>query len=268
MQNRKFAKTGQPCPCGKGSDSTGINEDGSAYCFTCTKYFPKYGENVAVDTPQSYTPPPSSDYLFEFGAIPERKLSEQTCKKFGVKILKDSNGITKHQYPYSNEDGKVVGAKTRVVQGKDFYYKGEKVKTLFGQNVFKKKSAKFITLVEGELDALAAFQMLSTPKFMNPPVVSIKDGAGSASRAVKDNLVYLESFDNVILCMDQDEHGKKATAEISKLLKPGKVKIMSLPKGFKDPCDMLIGNRSVDFTRSWWDAETYIPSGILKCVQN
>ena len=269
MQDNGWEIVNQPCPCGDGSDNTGINKDGSAHCFKCNQHFPNYEQACKNGGVKIYEAPEKSEALLDrvikmgdYTPIPDRKISVETCKTFGVQTVSNGSGIINHIYPYHDEDGNIIGKKTRVVSNKDFFYEGTKGDLFFGQQLFK-GGAKFLTVVEGELDALAAFQMLSTPKFNRPAVVSIKNGASSAAKAFKSNLSYLESFDHVVLCFDEDEAGQKAVKDVCKLLSPGKCKIMTLPKGFKDPCDMLKGNQSASFIQAFWNSEVYIPSGIL-----
>ena len=95
------------------------------------------------------------------------------------------------------------------------------------------------------------------------PVVSIKDGAGSAVKSVKENLEFVEGFEFVVICLDKDKAGREATKKLARILKPGKAKIMTLPNGFKDPNDMLKANAHKQFIQAFWDAKVYTPSGVI-----
>ena len=70
-------------------------------------------------------------------------------------------------------------------------------------------------------------------------VVSIKRGAASAVKDVKESLEYIESFDNIVICFDKDKAGQEAAQKVATIIKPGKAKIVTLPNGYKDPNDML-----------------------------
>ena len=48
------------------------------------------------------------------------------------------------------------------------------------------------------------------------------------------DIEFVESFDNVILCFDNDKYGREAARKVARIIKPGKSKIVSLPQGFKD----------------------------------
>jgi len=252
-----FVKVHQPCPCGQGSDNTGINADGSAYCFTCSKYFKNYGDVDSLEEKQE-TVIQFSDQG-EFKDIPDRKISEETCKTYGVRVIEGSNGIIQHIYPYFADFNTEVARKIRYTQNKSFTFSGAAGEAhMFGCQAFK-AGGKYLTVCEGELDAMAAHQMTGN----RWPCISLKNGASGAPRDFKRDIEYLESFDNVILCFDMDKPGQEAARKVAKLLKPGKCKVMKLPEGFKDANDMLIRNESQRFVQCFWNAETYTPSGIV-----
>ena len=93
---------------------------------------------------------------------------------------------------------------------------------------------------------------------------SIRRGAASAVKDVKESLEYIESFDNIVICFDKDKAGQEAAQKVATIIKPGKAKIVTLPNGYKDPNDMLKQGKHNEFTRSWWDAKVYTPSGIIQ----
>ncbi len=117
-----------------------------------------------------------------------------------------------------------------------------------------------MTIVEGECDAMATYELLGSKW----AVVSIKRGAASAVTDIKESIEYVESFDNVVICFDKDKAGEDAAKKVATILKPGKAKIVTLPNGYKDPNDMLNKGRHQEFTRAWWDAQVYTPSGIIR----
>ena len=60
MNQSKFVKYHVPCPECKSTDACSINEDGSAKCFSCDAFFPKYSNGTVMST-ENYnkpTPPP------------------------------------------------------------------------------------------------------------------------------------------------------------------------------------------------------------------
>jgi twinkle protein len=265
-----FVKFHQPCnDCGS-SDAVGVNDDNSAWCFSCNKHFKNYG-TAEVQQPDTITDfevyqrnnkmeQSSSHYSTEpasFNELTDRKISLATAKKFGVKSTMVNGKIDKHYYPYYNGH-EFAGTKIRK-PNKDFAWTGSpKEVGLFGENLFK-AGGKFITLTEGECDAMAAYELMGSKW----PAVSIKSGAQGGVRDVKDNLEYLESFDSVVINFDSDKVGKEAAHAIAKLLTPGKAKIMTLPVDYKDANDMLRQGRHALYVSAFWDAKVYTPSGVL-----
>jgi twinkle protein len=191
--------------------------------------------------------------------IPDRKLTAETCKKYGVKVITKADGIAQHIYPYYNKEGKIVAQKVRTVEGKQFHCLGSmKEATLFGQNVFPAKG-NYITVTEGEIDAMSVFQMQGS-KY---PVVSIKDGCSSV-KSIKENYEYLDSFEKIVLCFDGDEPGRKGVQRIAALLPPKKVLIVKLPEDMKDPNEFLKAGKVEEFKNYWWKAEAYKPKDIVE----
>ena len=254
-----FVKHNLPCPeCG-GSDPVSQNDDGSAYCFSCNTYFKQYGTSeVQQDTITDFTRYQPKQDGASFNALTDRSISLETAKKYGVKSTTTVGGqVTSHHYPFFS-NGEQVATKIRK-QDKQFVWQGNSKETgLFGEQLFK-SGGKFITLVEGECDAMAAYELLGSKW----SVVSIKSGAQGGARDVKNSLEFLESFDTVVICFDSDDAGKKGAKEVAKLLTPNKAKIMTLPEGYKDPNDMLKARKHSTFVNCFWDAKVYTPSGIM-----
>ena len=267
-----FIKLHLPCPSCPSSDALCVDEDGRAYCFSCGKSFSQQEYNVmdkdSAQPPVSLVTNNSEPINFEqegdFYSLDDRGISKATATKFGVRSTRGTDGkINKHIYPYYSEM-EVIGTKTRVVISKDFYSKGNlKEAGLFGEQLFR-NGGKYITVVEGECDAMAAYEMLGSKW----PVVSIRSGAQSAERDIKNSIEFLESFDNVIICFDSDKAGREASKRAARLLKPSKAKIMSLPEGFKDANEMLIKHQQAGFVKYWWEAKTYTPSGVVNVSEN
>lgn len=152
-------------------------------------------------------------------ALTKRNISLDTVKKYGV-----TSKANKHIYPYFDKDSCHVANKVRQTDPKNFFTEGDLSSgQLFGQHLFPSGSAKYITLCEGEIDAMSVFEMNGS-RF---PSVSIKSGAASAVRDCKTQMEYLNSFENIIICFDNDEAGCKASAKVAELFEPNKAKIVS-----------------------------------------
>jgi twinkle protein len=242
-----------PCEACGSSDANSLFDDGHQYCFACETYVAGDGTTTKVSKK-----PMNKELKFYDSAtylsIVDRSITSATCIAFGVK---QDNG--KHYYPYYNPDGSMVAIKTRSVEDKAFSVTGDfKDATLFGQNLFA-KSGRYLTICEGELDALAAYQMQGS-KY---PCVSIRSGASGALKDCKAQYEWIDSFENIVLAFDADEPGQKAAQAVAELF-GGKVKIMKHRTGYKDACDYLENNASKEFVDTWWGAESYIPDGIVQ----
>jgi twinkle protein len=189
--------------------------------------------------------------------IPDRKISADTCKAFGVTTLVNNGAIFKHIYPYHDTSGSQIANKIRTVQNKQFLAEGNmKDAVLFGRKNFSAKG-KYITITEGELDAMAAYQMFGSKW----PCVSVKSSSSAVSDC-KNSFDYLNSFENIILCFDNDPAGNKAAEKVAGLFEPHKCKIVKLSQ-FKDASDYLRTGNQESFVRTWWAAEPYTPAGII-----
>ena len=151
-----------PCPkCREnGEDRSGDNlaryDDGHSYCYKCG-FVEFLNDDDDTKTVELVKPVKEFEMLGTHGPIKDRKISEAIVSKFGVTLETDSNGsISKHHYPYKDRDsGATVGTKVRNVPTKQFYATGTFNNTgLFGQSLWR-EGGKYVTVTEGEADALA-----------------------------------------------------------------------------------------------------------------
>ena len=266
LHNQSTFVEHKPCPACRdaGGDRSGDNlsiySDGHGYCNACGHYQKDdTGVNNYIEEKkpmQTITPRGVSN-----ASIKERRISSNITSKFGVTVSYDKKGqIEKHYYPYydSNESNRLLGYKERTVATKEFQIIGtNKGSGLFGQNA-NRSGGKYLTICEGEIDALSISEMFDG-KWQ---VVSLKNGASSASRDIKENLEYIESFDNIVLCFDQDQAGNDAVKAVQDIISVGKLKVCTLP--MKDASDMLVNGKVKEFTNAWWSAESYTPAGIVR----
>ena len=266
LDNQSTFVEHKPCPACRdaGGDRSGDNlsiySDGHGYCNACGHYQKDdTGVNNYIEEKkpmQTITPRGVSN-----ASIKDRRISSSITSKFGVTVSYDKKGqIEKHYYPYydSNESNRLLGYKERTVATKEFQIIGtNKGSGLFGQNA-NRSGGKYLTICEGEIDALSISEMFDG-KWQ---VVSLKNGASSASRDIKENLEYIESFDNIVLCFDQDQAGNDAVKAVQDIISVGKLKVCKLP--MKDASDMLVNGKVKEFTNAWWSAESYTPAGIVR----
>jgi twinkle protein len=248
----------ESCPKCDSKDNLARYDDGHGYCFGCSSYFPDSGEHT--DKVRDF--PTSRDFEQQgiVSAIADRKISLETAKKYGVttEFKVGSADAMKQYYPYYDKKGIQCGLKVRVVRDKRFTTSGDmKANTLFGQQLFNNEG-KYVTVVEGELDALAGYELLGS----RWPVVSVSKGAAGAKKDFQRNLEWLEGFENVIIAFDSDEPGKIAAEECAQLLSPNKARIVHLQE-YKDASDYLKNGKAKAFMSEWWNAKPHIITGVI-----
>jgi len=245
----------QSCPdCGS-SDALTVYTDGT-HCYSCNKSR-KVLMNNNVAPVQTQTKP---YYNGVIGAITERGINKETMTLYGVRLVVQGTQIIEHQYPYYGEDGnELVGVKHRRVANKEFYVTGNLSKgTLFGRRLFSPDKHKVCIVTEGELDAMAAYQMLRG----KAAAVSVKTGAAAARAEIQKSFEYLSAYDTIVLCFDNDDAGREAVANCADLFKVGQCKIMRMT-GLKDACDYLANGKHQEFESLFLNAESYKPDGIV-----
>jgi twinkle protein len=254
-----MAVTHGPCPKCNSKNNLATYEDGGQHCFS-----PDCDHHVFPEGAMgSYIAPTRLERMGQLAAIKDRKISKETCKKFGVTVELGVDGSTvQHWYPaYNTLTGELTATKKRVCATKGFSWSGDRTDIgLFGQNTCSGRG-KYITITEGELDALAVSEMFDNKW----DVCSLNDGSGSAARDVQAQLEFLEGYDTVVICFDNDTAGAKAVQEVKDLFSPNKLKICTLP--LKDAGAMLQAGKIREFTKTWWDAKTYAPAGIVKASE-
>ena len=248
-----FVKMHQPCnDCGS-SDGLSVNDDGWTHCFACDQRRPPESDDYTATHREVQVEAKQLDTTHEiYVTIIDRGISSDTAKAY--KCSKD--GLMYH-FNYTDDKGNIIAYKTRTAD-KNFRINGDwKNAKLYGQNLFS-KGGKYVTIVEGEFDAMAAYQMLGS-KY---PVVSIRNGASSAVKDIQKHYEWLDSFDNVVVCFDGDEPGQKAASQVAEMF-GSKAKVFKHLDGMKDACDYLQNKKMKEFTDKWWSSEQHVPDGII-----
>ena len=253
-----WIETHIPCPSCGSSDAASINSQGWLKCFSC-------GANVKVEEDGEPAPKPTKGKtkkpkglipLGEFRALAKRKLSEETCRKFGYFIGK-FKGKTVQVAPYRSIKGDSISAQKARFANKDFITTGSFDKVaLFGRHLWG-EGGKRVVITEGEIDCMTVSQLQGNKW----PVVSLPCGAQAAPKAIKDNLEWLITFDEVVIFFDMDEVGREAALAAAELLPVGSVKIAEIP--LKDPNEMLVAGRGQEVIQAIWNAKEYRPDGIV-----
>jgi len=272
--------THKPCPfvaCGS-SDAFAYNtEKMTGYCNSCSRGYPsrddKFEWAEKSYPTKGFTPKaiieelpvfediPRSDYDSEVSNhgntnpsgnyVGSRGISSSTMEFYGVKTYGDD----RQEYPYPSG-----GIKVRKFP-KEFYAKnGFRGNELFGMNLFPAGSSKMVTVTEGEVDAMSAYQMLSQGTSYTNPVVSLPSATPSG-KLWERTKAWLESFEKIILSVDNDEPGRKVAETMFDLF-PGKVYMMNHGE-FKDANDFLQASKQREYKSAWWACKKYSPAGFV-----
>jgi len=210
------------------------------------------GSNVVEeDFDVDYTPKdikPVGEY------VAWRGITKDTMEHFGVATR---DGQVAFVYPSG-------GKKIRDKNEKKFYAQGLKSDEFFGMQLFPAGCSKKVTVTEGELDTMSAWQMLQNGNYINP-VVSLPS-ANPSGKLWEKCKGWLDSFDEIILSVDNDEPGRKVAEKVS-LMFPGKVKVMDHGQ-HKDANDFLINGDGRTYKNAWWSARAYKPDDMLVDAQD
>ena len=241
------------CPLCPSSDAFAVYDDGHGYCYSCQGHVAEVDPFEDGHIPQ---PQPRTNNVTEFVTgsyidLVDRRLYERTLKKFKYTVSEGN-----HYAPYFDRNGHYVAQKVRSPD-KDFYVIGDLAKAgLFGQQLWAPGQRLVIT--EGEIDAMSYAQVTG----LTWQVVSVPNGAQGAVKAIRRELEFVESFEEVVFLFDQDEPGKKAAEECAALLRPGLAKIAQLP--MKDASDMLMSGKEAELKAAVYAAVPFRPDGIRR----
>lgn len=203
-----------------------------------------------------------------------RGIRSDTMKFFGHRIAIDENrDIFQVFYP-ETRDNKLFGFKCRTLP-KSFEYGNVGLtggqNDLSGQDKFK-GGGKYVMIVGGENDKAAAYQMLrdyqvsrGQESYDPVAVVAATAGEGSTANQISRSYDWLDTFDVIIMGLDNDEAGEEATKTALEMLPKDKVKIATWSGG--DPHAMLESDKAKQFLSDFYKAREVVKSGILKSTQ-
>lgn len=269
----------------EGKDRSGDNathyEDGGIFCWArhgCIKMSDTYKKKLNqaieykedIDMGNDFSPEYWDNLVANTTPDPRgyRGLYKDTCEKYGVMHEMDpETGKVKFQYYPITKANDLSGVRWRDMN-KDFFRRGEVGMDcdLFGQVAFQNTASKRIIIACGEIDTMTLYQVVSNESLKKGygeiPVVCTTIGEGGYKQLQKQ-YHWLDSFERIIVCPDQDDAGLKHLHTLVKYLPKDKVHIMSLPRGFKDPNEMLEKGKQKELVNAFFKAQVYSPSGIV-----
>jgi hypothetical protein len=98
-------------------------------------------------------------------------------------------------------------------------------------------------------------------KYENTPVVSAICGESSSLKQYQNNYDFLNRFDKIYICPDQDSRGLEALHKVATVLPRDKLYVIELP--LKDANAMLEKDKQQEFISRFFKARHYSPAGIL-----
>ncbi len=208
-----------------------------------------------------------------FAAVPDRGIKEETSRYYKIRysFCPETGQIDKQYTPLfvtlSNGESLHCGYKIRK-NPKSFYlegYNGKEVE-LLGQYLFRTFKRQLL-IVGGEYKMLAAYQMLSD--YSNSKgykdsekvaVVSLPNGEAD-KYALQKNYKFIDQFDKVILCLDNDEAGNEATKELVNALPYGKAYVMKMR--YKDADEYTKNKKEHEFVTDFYNAKKHVSTAIV-----
>ena len=278
------------CPCGVSSDAFTIYDDGSYHCYSCN------GDNLTKqhhkellkgrrdmtetkgmtreidDSTPAWSPESQTKWKeAEVKSIPERNISKETAAHYKVRTSYDHMGQVKgYLFPFF-EGAKLRAFKEKQLKpGRDSYawHGNSRFPVLFGQSIFP-SGGRFVTLFEGEFDSMSGYEMLRSSKLLQPVCLPLRNGANSVKQMLQSAGIndYLDSFNEIVLCFDNDSAGEQATKTFFDIFGFDKVTRVKLPTGFKDANEMLKANQADEFRRAWWSKDKPRPPTVVSFAE-
>jgi twinkle protein len=240
--------------CGS-SDACALYTDGHTYCFSCGRHTNGEGGEVTLEVePKTFSPLK--------GKVPEeglssRRINSRSLVDYRVTLARDPRRGMVQVYPYYDKDGNLCAQHLRT-KDKDFPWLGNTIAAVpFGSRV-RSNTGKRLIVTEGELDALAAYQMFG----YTWPVWSIGCGAGPQVRKyIGQHRELFRRFDEVVICFDNDEQGRTAAEVAAEVIGHDICKIADLPE--KDASDMLKADLVGEFKGCIYNAKRWTPDELL-----
>lgn len=279
-----------PCPdqegCGSSDGYSFNTEKGVGKCFVCdlhTSEFNgklygksgKHGKNRVLGEVEDM-----DGDVFDLGETvettkvttggvckPMRGIKSSTMDLYGVKTYpsvewyerksKTSGKSEEIRFPYPNGTEKYRRLDLEKDHKAHFSKSEGTLSEFFGMDLFPAGSSRNVTIVEGEFDAMAAYQMLATSNYTNP-VVSLPNATPNG-KLWKNCEKWLGSFDKIILSLDSDGKADHVAETLFDMF-PDKVYIMDHGK-YKDANDFLIDNEGAAYRSAWWKVRKFSPAG-------
>lgn len=203
-----------------------------------------------------------------YSYLASRGISEETAKKFKIVDAKVFNHETKQEvdaiaFPYIRDNETIQIKRLGIERNgnkKIIMAEADCEPCLFGWQAIDNKERNMVVLCEGEIDAMTISQY-------GVPALSVPFGGGSGAKQQWIDYEYdnLDRFEEIFICMDDDEAGQLASKEIATRLGYHRCSFVHLPKGCKDANECLTkGVSRDDFIQAIISAEKLDPTELKK----
>jgi hypothetical protein len=281
----EFVVGKNPCPfrgCGSSDGFHWYGEGNGGYCYSCNKSIlsderkaeleiEEQDDEEEVVTREKITPEQNERIKSYTGTDGKgyRGIRKDINTFFGVRYEYDEeSGEPIKQYVPTTIAGELVGYRTRRFP-KDFSEPigqvGKECDMVF-QFRFKTHT-KTCIISGGETKAINTYQMLydhqvarGKTDYETVAVVCSTLGESGAHKQVQAQYDFFNQFDRVLVCMDQDEAGEKATENIIKVLPKGKAWVLKMR--YKDADVYVEKGKQQEFINDFYAAKKFVPNGI------
>lgn len=277
-----YADTACPSCVAQGRDSTGNHlqlwrntetDEKWAYCGKCRHYEKMDEGNTSriesgMRLRKEWTEEEIAAAVAEVQECPikelkSRGIAEWVAQRFQVRVglsYEDGETVISHFYP-KTKDGAITAYKVRNLDPKFFYAVGDGTSCdLFGIDQAQMGDiwGEKLFIFEDELSCMSGFQVLcqySKSTQYKPACTALPDGSKSAASALSRNRKFIESFKELVICMDNDEAGEEAVTAIRSIYPHVKVAriVKGVKKGggeIKDANDLLMENRNQELNNA------------------
>lgn len=231
-------------------DNLAVYDDGHEYCYG--------GHGLIKGDPKDFI---LTDFTYEY--LPWRGVDRDTMEIYDVKTKIDAEGKpVSLGFKYPNGVYKVRHLEPDANGRKRFEWvpKGQAEPGLFGRDRFSSGTFKYVTITEGEVDALSLYSVL------HAPVVSVQSSSSAARDCSSpDDRAWLNTFERIYLAFDDDEQGRQAVREVARLFDPNKLYYVRFDgkRTRKDANEYLQRGEGEDLKRIWWSSKPYVPFNII-----
>lgn len=216
-------------------------------------------------------PPVSMGALTEehLGFLKSRGISEKTAQEFKLFAAEKYFGRLQCRasaigFPYYRE-GKLTSAKYRALESKEFTQDQGGAQDFFGLD--KVDPTKPLVIVEGEMDALAAYEA-GVPNVVSVPAgapMKVRDGKVDASEDARFSFVWnsfdlLKAVPYIVIASDNDSAGQALAEELARRIGKERCRLTAFVQ--KDLNDLFLQEGSEAVKQAIDGAEPYPVSGL------